>query len=302
MKKALSILLTIVICISFGNIAYADESISISTPKLVSVSRKGTGKAKIQWKGLDKVSGYEIEYSQNADYSSSKIIKVAASSTSASIENLSSKAPTYIHIRAYKNNNQGITYSSYNAGAKIIPFNTKWKYAKNSKIHTDSAVLYYSSAKNRKNINVAINAGHGCKGGSSKKTLCHPDGTKKVTGGSTSAGAKYATSINEGTSLKGMSEATGNLKIAMKVKSILLAKGYNVLMLRQDSNTQLDNIARTVIANNNADCHIAIHFDSTSSNKGALVHFILVFQTTNRIAIWSQLSPITKSITSLENA
>ncbi len=31
---------------------------------------------------------------------------------------------------------------------------------------------------------------------------------------------------------------------------------------------QLDNIARTVIANNCADLHIAIHFDSTDSNKG----------------------------------
>ncbi|HAT01678.1 MAG TPA: N-acetylmuramoyl-L-alanine amidase, partial [Oribacterium sp.] len=32
---------------------------------------------------------------------------------------------------------------------------------------------------------------------------------------------------------------------------------------------QLDNIARTVIANNKADCHIAIHFDSTNKDKGA---------------------------------
>ena len=41
----------------------------------------------------------------------------------------------------------------------------------------------------------------------------------------------------------------------------------------------LDNIARTVFANNNADYHIALHYDSTSSNKGAF--YISVPNTTN---------------------
>ena len=59
------------------------------------------------------------------------------------------------------------------------------------------------------------------------------------------------------------------LKEAMILKEKLLAAGYDVLMIRESSDVQLDNIARTVIANNMADCHIAIHWDSTSSNKGA---------------------------------
>lgn len=40
-------------------------------------------------------------------------------------------------------------------------------------------------------------------------------------------------------------------------------------MIRESDDVQLDNVARTVIANNAADCHIALHWDSTSSNKGA---------------------------------
>ncbi len=48
-----------------------------------------------------------------------------------------------------------------------------------------------------------------------------------------------------------------------------MARGFDVLMIRESDDVQLDNIARTVLANNLADCHIAIHYDSTSSDKGA---------------------------------
>lgn len=152
---------------------------------------------------------------------------------------------------------------------KTIEWNNEWEYASFSAIHTDTATLYYTTADNRKNKVVCINAGHGTKGGSSVRTQCHPDGTPKVTGGSTAAGSVTATAINEGTSLfDGTSEADANLSLALLVKETLLQNGYDVLMLRENTNTQLDNIARTVIANNNADCHIALHYDSTENDKG----------------------------------
>ena len=44
-----------------------------------------------------------------------------------------------------------------------------------------------------------------------------------------------------------------------------------MLMIRESSDVQLDNVARTVLANNRADCHIALHWDSTSSDKGAFI-------------------------------
>ena len=42
-----------------------------------------------------------------------------------------------------------------------------------------------------------------------------------------------------------------------------------MLFRSESDDVQLDNIARTVIANNMADCHIALHWDSTANDKGA---------------------------------
>ena len=151
----------------------------------------------------------------------------------------------------------------------VIRWNGSWQYASYSKIHSGTARLYKTTASGRKNIIVAVNAGHGTKGGSSVRTLCHPDGTAKVTGGSTQAGSVTATAINEGTTLlDGTPEATVTLELAKKVKEKLLSKGYDVLMLRESADVQLDNIARAVIANHYADCHISLHYDSTTSDKG----------------------------------
>ena len=73
-----------------------------------------------------------------------------------------------------------------------ITMNPSWKYAEFSKINSGAAVLYRSEAASPKGITVCVNAGHGTKGGASVKTQCHPDGTPKVTGGTTGAGATSA--------------------------------------------------------------------------------------------------------------
>ena len=115
-----------------------------------------------------------------------------------------------------------------------------------------------------------MNAGHGTSGGSSVKTQCHPDGTPKVTGGTTGAGATSAVAVSGGMQFAdGTAEAKVTLAMAKVLKDKLLARGYDVLMIREGDDVQLDNIARTVIANNRADCHIALHWDSTTSDKGA---------------------------------
>ncbi|MBR2189739.1 MAG: N-acetylmuramoyl-L-alanine amidase [Eubacterium sp.] len=144
-----------------------------------------------------------------------------------------------------------------------------WEFAEESEIHTDNVTLYHADAADSNGITVAVNAGHGCSGGESKQTKCHPDGSAKVTGGSTSAGAVTATAINGGCTLSdGTREADAVLDLAIHVKEVLLEKGFDVLMIRENDDTQLDNIARTVFANNNANCHISLHYDSTDSNKG----------------------------------
>ena len=59
----------------------------------------------------------------------------------------------------------------------------------------------------------------------------------------------------------GTAESTVTLNMARILKQKLLAEGYDVLMLRDGEDVQLDNVARTVICNNVADCHISLHWD-----------------------------------------
>ncbi len=152
---------------------------------------------------------------------------------------------------------------------RVLEWNESWEFADYSIIHEDSPTLYYSHAAERKGIVVSVNAGHGTPGGNKVKTLCHPDGSEKVTGGSTSAGATKAAAVSSGTTfLDGTEEGVANLSLAFILKDMLLEEGYDVLMIREDNDTQLDNIARTVYSNNYADCHIALHYDSSESDKG----------------------------------
>ena len=144
---------------------------------------------------------------------------------------------------------------------ELVGLNLAWKYAELSAIHSGSATMYLA-ASNRKNIIIGVNAGHGTSGGTDVKTWCHPDKTAKVTGGTTSAGATQAVAVSTGMSFTdGTPERAVTLKAAQMLKDILLVRGFDVLMLRDGDDVQLDNVARTVICNNAADCHIALHWD-----------------------------------------
>ncbi len=144
---------------------------------------------------------------------------------------------------------------------EYIQLDPNWKYADYAAISTGTATLYRAS-DNRRDIVIGINAGHGTQGGQKEKTYCHPDKTAKVTGGTTSAGSIKAPAVSSGMSFTdGTPEAKVTLMAARLVKDRLLDNGYDVLMLRDDDDVQLDNIARTVIANNTADCLISLHWD-----------------------------------------
>lgn len=148
-------------------------------------------------------------------------------------------------------------------------WNPDFPYANFSLIHDDGVTLYHSQAANRNGIRVAVNAGHGTKGGNKVFTYCHPDKTPKVTGGSTAAGSITAAAVSSGMSFRnGVSEGVGNLSMAMIAKDKLLAAGFDVLMIRENDNTRLDNVARSVMANQFANCHLAIHYNSTDYDAG----------------------------------
>ncbi len=153
----------------------------------------------------------------------------------------------------------------YEDGGQIT-LDSSWTYADHSKINSGAAVLY-KAAENRKEIVVGVNAGHGTSGGTKVKTLCHPDGSAKVTGGTTAAGSTEAVAVSSGMTFQdGTPESSVTLKMAQILKEKLLAAGYDVLMLRDGDDVQLDNVARTVICNNAADCHIALHWDGDGLN------------------------------------
>ena len=150
-----------------------------------------------------------------------------------------------------------------------ITLDSTWEYADHSKINTGAAVLYLASEESgRKGIVIGVNAGHGTAGGANVKTLCHPDGSAKVTGGSTAAGATEAAAVSGGMTFQdGTPEREVTLRMAQILRDKLLSSGYDVLMLRDSEDVQLDNVARTVICNNVADCHIALHWDSGDSKN-----------------------------------
>ena len=151
-----------------------------------------------------------------------------------------------------------------------VQLDPSWVYADYSEIKSGSAKLYRADG-DRRDVVIGINAGHGTKGGESKKTYCHPDKTPKVTGGTTAAGSTKASAVSGGMTFNdGISEAKVALRTAQILRDKLLNEGYDVLMLRDDSDVQLDNVARTVIANNTAACLISLHWDgdNSSSDKG----------------------------------
>ena len=134
------------------------------------------------------------------------------------------------------------------AEVRKLKWNSSWEFASFSKIHTGRPKMYRASNPNGKVV--AVNAGHGTRGGESVQTLCHPDGTAKVTNGSTVIGSIYAVADSYGTRfLDGTTEAAANLSLALIFRDKLLAAGY-------------------VFANQYADCHLSLHYDSSTNNKG----------------------------------
>lgn len=110
--------------------------------------------------------------------------------------------------------------------ARRSALSSNYKYANYSKINSGTATLYRSTASNKKNKVVCVNAGHGTNGGGSVKTQCHPDGSAKVTGGTTGAGATSAVAVSSGmTFADGTAESKVTLAMAKVLKTKLLNAG-----------------------------------------------------------------------------
>lgn len=168
-----------------------------------------------------------------------------------------------------------------------VTLDPSFDYANCSKINSGEAVLYHNKGSEKGNYVICVNAGHGTSGGSAYKTLSHPDGSPKVSGGTNALGAVESTAISSGTVfLDGTPEASVTLEQALILKDLLYEAGYSVLMIRETDDVQLDNVARTVIANNYADCHIALHWDSTEAALGAF------YISTPDVASYKAMEPV----------
>lgn len=151
-----------------------------------------------------------------------------------------------------------------------------WEYADYIAVANDGAMLYHAQ-ENRKNIIVAVDAGHGTTGASGKKLYCHPDKSLKTTGGSTAKGALEANAQGSGMTFNnGYTEREANLKVSLAFMERLLAEGYDVIMLRETDRVELDLLARTLIANHYADCHISIHYDGDGCDYDKGAYYVAV--------------------------
>ena len=109
---------------------------------------------------------------------------------------------------------------------------------------------------------IVIDPGHQRKGNYNKE----PDGP-----GSTN----YKAKVSSGTAgcVTGLDEYKLNLTISLMLRDELLARGYNVIMVRETHNVDISNSERAMIANNaNADAFVRIHANSVdnSSKQGAM--------------------------------
>ena len=77
-------------------------------------------------------------------------------------------------------------------------------------------------------------------------------------------------------------ESEVNLETAKKLKSILISRGYKVVMVRESQDVNISNIQRAEIANkSNADLAIRIHCDG-SGNSALHGYFILTPSSSNK--------------------
>lgn len=124
----------------------------------------------------------------------------------------------------------------------------------------DTPRMTVKEANSRKTV--CIDAGHQLHGNNEKE----PDGP-----GATQMKAK----VSSGTSGKvsGLPEYRLNLSVSLKLKDILLERGYRVVMVRETNEVDISNSERAAIANNaNADVFLRIHGDSSedTSVNGAM--------------------------------
>ncbi len=125
------------------------------------------------------------------------------------------------------------------------------------KTEQPSQGLYIPKIKNTSEYLIAIDAGHQAQGNYEKEPI-GPGASEtknKVAGGTSGV-------------TSGIPEYELTLAVALKLKSVLLERGYQVFMIRESNQVNISNAERAIMANNaGADVFIRIHADASESGN-----------------------------------
>lgn len=186
----------------------------------------------VKWKKKDEqVGGYELEYSTSSGFKKTKTTVVTYKKTknSAKISGLKGGKRYYVRIRTYK----------MVKGKKYV---SKW-----SKVKTVTTKKYL----------VVIDAGH----------QDHANTGKEPNGPGSSVMKMKVTGGTKGC-VTGLYEYQLNLTVAKKLRDVLEARGYEVIMVRDTNDVDITNIERAKVANEaGADAFIRIHANSSTSSS-----------------------------------
>lgn len=144
------------------------------------------------------------------------------------------------------------------------------------------------AAKNDTNTNVKVNTNSNTNTKETGRTICIDAGHQRygnnaleAIGPGSSIRKPKVTSGTEG-KYTHKAESEVNLETAKKLKSILISRGYKVVMVRESQDVNISNIQRAEIANkSNADLAIRIHCDG-SGNSALHGYFILTPSSSNK--------------------
>lgn len=156
----------------------------------------------------------------------------------------------------------------------VIKLTSNMKFADRTYGYTKGQVAdmecysFKTTAANKKNFTVFVDPGHG-KGEYTEKVgeFIFPtdDYIKKVVGGKEQDG-----SSDVGKAVEDRGEETDfALAVGLKLKDLLLADGYDVIMSRTSNTRKVSNGGVGILANQYADIFVAIHWNASGDGSGA---------------------------------
>jgi hypothetical protein len=116
--------ITITITASGTNYKTVTKTVTITvkpaTAKIASVKNTASKKATVKWSKLSYVSGYQIQYGTNSNFSGAKTVTISGASTVSRILSGLTKGKTYyVRVRVYKMVGKTKLYGAWSAKKSV---------------------------------------------------------------------------------------------------------------------------------------------------------------------------------------